>query len=243
MTIIVTLDGVSVAASTLIDRAMRLISQISPSVSPTTEEYATCLTALNAMSDSWRTEGLISVTVQDESLTLVSTQASYTIGLGGDLNTNRPTKIYGAYLVDSGGVSYDVNIIESDEYASIGLKSSSSTLPNYLYYSADVPLGNLWVYPVPSAAHTLHVLTPTPAGSYATTATTAYLAPGWEDALVYNLAVRIAPEFEKMPSPLVIDTAKQTKANIKRANMRPIKLHSELAAMVGPKHSNILTNA
>jgi len=243
MTTIVTLSGTAVAASTMIDRAMRLISQISPGVSPTTDEYTTGLEALNAMLDSWRTERLACTAIQDESLTLVASQASYTIGLGGDLNTNRPVKIEGAYIVDSNGSSYNVTLINSDEYASIGLKSSTSELPQYLYYSPDMPLGNLWPYPVPASTYTLHVLTWTPQMAYTTTATTAYLAPGWENAIVYNLALEIAPEFEKVPNPLVTQMAATTKARIKRMNMQPIKLYSEVARVMNPRHQNILTGA
>ncbi len=243
MTTIVTLSGSAVAASTLAARSMRLLSQISPGVTPSTEEYATCLEALNALLDQWRNEALMSITALDENLTLVSGQPSYTIGLGGDLNTNRPVRIDGAYLVDNGGVSYAVTMLNSDEYAAIGLKASTSTLPNYLYYSPDMPLGNLWPYPVPSAAYSLHVLTWTPLMAYTTIATTAYLAPGHENAIVYNLALAIAPEFEKQPSPLVMQTAVESKASIKRANMRPIKMRSDLASMINRQHSNILTNS
>lgn len=243
MTTIVTLSGTAVAASTMISRAMRLISQISPGVPPTTDEYASGLEALNSMLDSWRNEELMCIARLDEPLTYVPGQTSYTVGLGGDLNTNRPVRIDAAYLVDNGGVSYDVTILSAEEFISIGLKSSTSTLPNYLYYSPDMPLGNLWPYPVPAAAYTLHILTWTPHMSYTTTGTTAFLAPGWEEAIVYNLAIRLAPEFEKDPSSSVINIAMTSKAYIKRINSRPVKIYNELAALINNHHSNILTNA
>lgn len=243
MPIIVTLSATSVAASTMIDRAMRLIGQISPGVSPTTDEYAVCLEALNDMLDSWRNERLMCYATQDESLTLVSGQASYTIGSAGDLNTNRPTIITYAYLVDNAGVSYDVNILNDKEYAAIGLKASTSTLPNNIYYAPHNPLGNLWVYPVPISAFTLHVLTPTPVMTYTTTATAAILPPGWREAIATNLAVYIAPEFETEASRTVMKMAADSKAYIKRVNNRPVKIYSDLAALVNPLRANILTNA
>lgn len=227
----------------MIDRAMRLIAQISPGVTSTTSEYATGLEALNAMLDSWRNERLMVWSILDEPLTLVSGQSSYTVGSGGDLNTNRPVRIESAYLVDSGNVSYQVNILNAEEYAAIALKSSTSTLPNYIYYDPDMASGHLWVYPVPSAAYTLHVLTWTPMQSFTTKETTAYLAPGWERCIAYNLAIEIAPEFEKQPSPLVMKIAQEAKSQIKRINMTPVKMYTELAALINPRHSNILTNA
>lgn len=240
---IATLSATLVAASTMIDRAMRLIGQISPGVSPTTDEYAVCLEALNAMLDSWRNERLMCYTMLDESLTLVPSQASYTIGATGNLDTNRPTIITAAYLVDSANVSYDVNILNYKEYVAIGLKASTSTLPNNIYYSPDVPLGTLWVYPVPTSAFTMHILTPTPMMAYALTSTTAILAPGWQEAIATNLAVYIAPEFETEASRTVMKMAADSKAYIKRVNNRPVKIYSDLAALVNPLRANILTNA
>lgn len=237
-----TLTGTAVTAATLIERAMRLISQISPGVSPTADEYTTGLEALNAMLDSWRNEGLMCYAVQDESLTLTPNDGSYTIGESGNLNTNRPTEILAAYIVDSGNVSYDVNILTAEEYAAIGLKASTSTLPNNLYYAPDVPLGNLYLWPVPTAAYTLHILTPTPMGSFALTSTTMYLAPGWREAIASNLAITIAPEFEREASPTVMRMAQQSKAYIKRVNNRPVKMYTELDGLINPYRSNILTN-
>lgn len=238
-----TLTGTAVAGSVLIDRAMRLIEQISPGVSPTTEEYTTCLEAMNAMLDGWRNEGLMSNAVQDESLVLTANDGTYTIGDSGNFNTSRPTKILGAYIVDSANSSYWMTMLNYDEYAAISLKASTSTYPDHLYYAPDVPLGTIYLWPVPTLAYTLHILTPTPMMAFATTATTAYLQPGWRDAIAYNLAVRIAPEFEREASPTVMQMASISKAGIKRANSIPLKIKSDLGALLSPRHMNILTNA
>lgn len=240
---IVTLTGTAVAASSLIDRAMRLISQISPGVTSTTDEYATGLEALNVMLDSWRNERLMCYALQDETFDLVVGQSSYTVGSGGDFNTNRPVRIEQAYVVDSSNVSYDVTILTAEEYATIGLKNSAATFPTYLYYAPDMQSGHVWVYPVPQAAYEMHCLTWTPMQSFTTKDTTAYLAPGWQRAIAYNLALEIAPEFEKQPSPLVMKIATESKAWVKRVNMQPLKMYSEIPALINPTHSNILTNA
>lgn len=243
MPTIVTLTGTAVAASTLIDRAMRLISQISPGVTPTTDEYTTGLEALNVMLDSWRNEKLMCYAMQDENFTLVAGQQSYTVGSGGDFNTNRPVRIEQAYVVDNAGVSYDVTILTPQEYAAIGLKTSQATYPTYLYYAPDLQTGHIWVYPVPSAAYAMHCLTWTPMQAFATKDETAYFAPGWRRALAYNLAIELAPEYEKDPSPLVMKIANESKAWVKRVNHVPIKMYTELGALINPTHSNILTNA
>lgn len=241
MTTIVTLSGTAVAASTLISRAMRLIEQLSPGVSPTTDEYAVCLEALNAMLDSWRNEKLMCVATLDENFEMVAGQSSYTVGPAGDLNTNRPVRIDDAYIV-TGGYSYPLKQLTATEYADITAKANTSDWPMYFYYAPDMPLGNIWVWPVPSSETTMHVLTWTPQMAYTLISTTAYLAPGWEEAIATNLAVTIAPEFHTQPSQTVMLMAQRAKANIKRINMTPIKLRTDLPQLMGYRgRGNIYT--
>lgn len=210
---------------------MRLISQISPGVTSTTDEYATGLEALNAMLDSWRNEHLMCYATQDESFDLVANQRSYTIGSGGDFNTNRPVRIDGAYIQE-GGYSYGMFQLNPDEYAAIQAKTAASDWPTHFYYAPDMQSGHVWVYPVPSAAYEIHLLTWTPMQSFATKDETAYLAPGWQRALAYNLAIEISPEFEKQPSPLVMKIASEAKAWVKRVNQTPLKMYTELPLLV-----------
>lgn len=207
-----------VAASTIITRAMRLMGQIGQGISPTTAEYAIGLSTLNGMMDSFRNERLMCAAIRDESLSLVVGDASYTIGPSGDLNTDRPVRIDGAYVVDSGGTSHGVTIITDIQYASIPLKTNPGPWPDRLYYQPTIPQGILNIYPVPEVVSTLHVLTWIPVQSFAALATTMTLAPGWFDCLSYNLAVNWAPEFEREVLPAVSKKAVETKAGIKRTN-------------------------
>lgn len=241
MTTIVTLTSTPVTASTLVSRAMRLIGQISPGVSPTTDEYAACLEAMNAMLDSWRNEKLMCVATLDENFQLVAGQSSYTVGLAGDLNTNRPVRIDGAYVV-SGGYSYDLTQFTAEQYADITAKATASDWPTHFYYAPDVPLGNIWVYPVPSEVSTMHVLTWTPQMAFTLISTTAYLAPGWEEAIATNLAIAIAPEFDTQASETVVMMAQKAKSQIKRINMTPLKLSSDVGALLSYRgRGNIIT--
>lgn len=176
----------------------------------------------------------------DENFQLVANQSNYTVGLGGDMNTNRPVRIDGAYIV-SGGLTYPMEQIDYKQYAEIGQKAATSTWPQYYYYAPDDPLGVLWVYPVPNETSTLHILTWMPQMAFATSSTTAYLAPGWEEALATNLAVKIAPEFERIAPPDVREAAREAKSNIKRVNLRPVRIQSEIGALLGGGRVNIIT--
>lgn len=233
---IVTLSETPVAASTMIARAMRLIGQISPGVDPTVDEYATCLDSMNTLLDAWRNEKLMCTAMLDENFQLVAAQPSYTVGSGMDLNTNRPVKIDQAYVVVD-GISHTLRQWSAEEYAAIVSKGLTSPIPQGFYYAPDMPAGNIWIYPIPSAGSTLHVLTWTPQMSFATSATTAYLAPGWKQAIETNLAIEIAPEFDMEASQTVTRMAMKAKAGIKTVNAQPIMLETNLPLNYGNRYN------
>jgi hypothetical protein len=225
-------------AATIIARAMRLLGELESGGTPEVEEYADGLVALNAMLDTWRNEGLMCFARQEESLTLSASDASYTIGPGGDLVTTRPVLIEKAWI-SQGGVDYPVAIIEDDEYASIPMKATAADWPEKANYKATMPAGTLYVYPVPNATRTLKLLTQVPVTAFASTATTVSLPPGWEQAMAANLAVEWAPEFETEASQTVREMARKSKAGIKAVNHRPLKGDSGLVTVLRAK-SNIL---
>lgn len=241
MPIIVTTSDSTIAASTLITRAHRLIGQVDPGSSCTSDELSIGLEAMNALLDSWRNDRLMCYAKRDESFPLVATTDSYTIGNGGTFNTTRPVKIDAAYLAVD-GTSTNVRILYEKEFASIAYKASTSDRPDCLWYSPGVPLGTIKVYPVPSAVATLHLMTWSPLEAFESTSDAVYLPPGWQEALASNLALRLAPEYEIEASSTVIQMAREAKAGIKRVNNRPHKLRTDLPRS-GRVGYNILTDA
>ncbi len=228
-------------AQTIINRSLRLLRQIAAGVSPTADETADALVALNAMLDSWRNERLMVYSIQDETLNLVSNQRTYTIGPAGNLNTVRPVRIEAAYIV-SNNQSYDVRIVNEEEYAALPSKLTTSTWPDRVYYQPSMATGTLYCYPVPSQVSALHLLTWTTFTAFATAGDTVTLPPGFEDALAFNLAIRISSEYEGQPDGCVIQLARETKDAIKNINSRALRMYTELPLLVGSYRSNIITD-
>lgn len=229
-------------AQTLIDRALRLIGQIGAGASPSSDESADALEALNDLIDDWRNEGLMCFALQEESLTLANADASYTIGATGDLATTRPVAIERAWIVDD-DVSHPVRLITEQEYADIPAKTTAGDWPDRALYRPSITSdrGTLIVYPVPNATRTLKLLTRVPLAELAAVGTTVTLPPGYRKALIANLALEIAPEYQTSPSDEVVKMARESKANIKRINARPILAGNELGLMFGRGSSNILS--
>lgn len=60
---------------------------------------------------------------------------------------------------------------------------------------------------------------------------TVSMPDGYEDALIYNLAVRIAPEYGRMIPDAVALVAVESKAGVKRANHKPLYLEVDGALL------------
>jgi hypothetical protein len=165
-----------------IKAAMRLIGAISSGEAPTTDEYADALASLQYMLRSWSSQDLNIHCTTQESFA-VSGAEYYTIGSGGTFNTTRPTSIRGAYL-DSKDNQY--KILTESEY-----RSQSSGL----WYSPEYPLGKIYLYPADTG--TLYLDTLKPITELTATGDYLYVPPEYDEAIRYNLAVRLAPEFGK----------------------------------------------
>ena len=206
-------------AQTIINGALRSLQVLSSGQSPTANETADALEALNQMLESWSLESLYVYHWPQESFALNGSQ-SYTIGSGGDFNTTRPTTIRNAFI-RSGTTDYPLHIIQDrGGYDRITEKAITS-IPEMLYYEADYPLGKIHLYPVGDATNTLFITTQLqPLKSFASETDTVDLPPGYERALKFNLAVDIAPEFEASITTEIASGAMKSMAAIKRMNSK-----------------------
>lgn len=225
-----------------ITRALRLIGAVASGETPAAGEMADGLTALNGMFGSWANERLLINAIVREEFTLTAGTAQYTLGTGGTLNTARPSKIERAGLeIVTGSQTSEIplEIITSDKYASIAIKDLQSTLPQMVYPDGAYPLQTLSFYPVPSTANTFVMYSWKPLAAITDAATDISVPPGYDDAIDYNLAVRLAPEFGKPVSQEVLNLAVVTKAHIKRLNFKPVLLKSDMAVLSKRSASDI----
>lgn len=204
-------------AQAQINRVLRLIGVISARETPNAADSSVSFTVLNSMLDLWNTEQLLVFQFQDETHTLVSGQGSYTIGSSGDINTVRPVRIQGAYVRSSDGQDTTLEVINKDDYDGIRDKTQGG-LPNVIYYDPAYPLGTVNLWPVPDETMTLHLKTWRPFTSYATLTTDKTLPPGYDQLLVYNLAVLLGAEFNVPVRQDVLLIALDTKEKIETLN-------------------------
>lgn len=223
---------------TLIDRALRMNGRLGSGRSPTANETADCLIALNAMLGSWRNERLLAYALVEHSLTLTANDGQYTIGSGGDINTTRPVKIESAFCRDD-DLDTPIEVIDKTIWDRIGDKTETAEIVEYLYYDPAMSSGNLNFWPIPSVANAVKITVWAPLSEFSAASDTVTLPPGYEDALAYNLAVRISPEYGEGVTPLVIQLAQETKAAIKRVNIPRTTVNTDLSGMFSRQRVNI----
>ena len=196
----------------LIRATLRLIGAISSSETPAADESSDALEALNLMLGSWGASRFLSASTGKVTHTC-NGSLSYTIGVGGDINTTRPTAIYNAYW-STGGLDYPLTFLDYSDYQDIGIKNIGS-IPEYIVLKPDNPLSTIYLFPVP-ANGTLTLDNIRPATDL-TLADDLPYPPEWIRALKFNLAVEIAPEYGFAVSPEIAALAQDSKAIVMRS--------------------------
>jgi hypothetical protein len=196
----------------LIRATLRLIGAISSSETPNADESSDALEALNLMLGSWGASRFLSASTGKVTKTMTGA-TSYTIGVGGDINTTRPTSIYNAYWSD-GGIDYTLENMDYSDYLEIGVKTVGG-IPSHIVLNPDNPLSTIFLYPIPSTGTlTLELIRPE---TDLTLADDLPYPPEWIRAMKFNLAVEISPEFGFTVSPELALMAQESKAIVMRS--------------------------
>ena len=223
----------------LIKGSLKLIGVISPGETLPADEQSDAFNTLKAMLDSWSTEKLIASVVTREVFALTSGQSSYTMGPTGNFNTARPLRIENATILNNSN-ELPMDILNADQWAGVSQKNVQSSIPTKIYSEGTSPLETINLWPVPDGSNSLVLYTWKPLSSLASVGATISLPPGWERAIKYNLAIELAPEYGKSAPAEVVATAQESKANIKRVNIKPIYVGVDPAITRG-RRFNILT--
>ncbi len=203
----------------IIEGAARLLGVLRKGEALDADEAADGLVALNDLIASWSNDELIVYTRTRDTHTLSAGTGSYTIGSGATIDTAKPLKIISAFIRED-DLDYPVDIINDEDYEALLDKALLSAYPNALNYSNGHPTGTIRLYPVPSVANTLHLLSEKELTGFASLSTTVDLPAGWKRALRYNLALDIAPEYDAQIPVTVPVIAKSALGAIRRTVAR-----------------------
>lgn len=199
----------SETAQTIIKAALRAIGAIATGETPTAAELADGLEAMRFMLRNWSSQNIRLYFTTTDTVAM-SGAASYTIGTGGTINTLRPTSIRGARTTDN-----IVEIVGEDRYRELVVGNSGGAC-QFLWYSPEYPLGKL--YPWPKTSETLYVDSVKPLVDPTAITSSISFPPEYDDAIKWNLAVRMAPEYGREASQTVASLALSSLHNLETVN-------------------------
>lgn len=219
-----------IAAIDLIKTAMRKKGILAEGETPTAQQANDGLQALNDVLETWSIQSYAVWGGLPETFATVAGQSTYSVGPGGDWDTDRPASVSSVYSTVQGN-DYSATAWTLAEYMGVGVKSSRSQIPARFVYVNDAPLGRVILYPTPSEAVTITIDTPRLLTQIPNIATVMTLPPAYARALQYAVAEEFGDEYG---SPIdVSGKARSTLAIIKRANRQSPVVSFDPAIMGG----------
>lgn len=225
----------------LISGALQVMGVLASGESPTAAEQTDAFNALNRMLDTWANQRLALYASLRSSYALTPGLNPHTIGPGGTFSTTRPIAVDRASVVFAASANSELplDILTDGEWQITQGKATTGT-PSGLWVEASHPLMKLWLNPIPVAADTLVLYTPAPLGRFASTSTTFDMPAGYEEAIIYQLAKRLCPQFGVQLSAEAADIANESFSALKRTNTQTSYLRSD-EAIVGSGGFNIIS--
>lgn len=226
-------------ALTLIEDALGLTNAVGADQTLTADEVSDCLRVFNDVLEDWSTQQLAVYGQADQTFNTVANQASYTIGTGGNWATTRPVRIHEPAYATVSGVTFPYVSVNQQQYDMIALKTQAGGGTDdaqvYLYVNS-YPLGSVTLWPVPNAVIPITFAIDRVLAQVTNAATSISFPPGYAKAFKYTMGVELAPLFGKKITqyPDVLAIQKQTFANIKRANQKPVLLGYDVALLSYP---------
>ena len=202
----------------LITSSLRKLGAVAAGEALDADEQSDALAALNQIVESWSLKGLALFRRENAAYTLVPSQQAYSVGSGADFDGSRPITLHSAF-VTRGGIDYPLAVLTQAQWNDILQKSTQSEIPEGIYYEPTFPTGTMRFWPIPIEALTVTLAIDMQLAAVADINDDLAFPPGYERALLYALAVDLAPEYPAVTlSQSVIDTADEALADIKRAN-------------------------
>lgn len=212
----------------LLQSAARLAGILASGENLVGNEPADCLMILQQMLDEWQADGLKIFTENINTFPFVLGTQTYTFGPGGAFNIPiRPAHIdrMGVQILSNPIQPSEVPItmLDKDGWANVRVKNISGSYPLFCYADYAYPLMNLYFWVIPGLACNCVIYSWQPLSTFPDLAVTnVNFPPAYLQAIRYNLAVKLAPEFDMPMTPsfqLVAQTAESSIKALKDINL------------------------
>lgn len=230
----------STQASIIIAGALGLIGKVDPEETPGAQMMADGLRRLNLMMGTWGLQGLTIPASTRQVFPLVAGKGGpsnpYTMGPGGDFTVAaRPSALLSASVVLAAStptVEVPLAPYTDEMYNAVAIKDLSNSLPTGYRYQPTFAggLGTFILWPVPNTAlNSVALYWLAELGLFASLTAAYDLPSGAEEAVEYNLAVRLAKVYmvPLATIPDVKEIAQSSLAAYRRSNVQMIDLSND----------------
>jgi hypothetical protein len=185
-----------------IDDAAELLGIVSPAGMTNPDNARTCLRTLNLMLSFWSADEVSARAYVTESFPIVGNQRVYTWGTSGitDFASQRPDKVVTAGLqyTSYGNLIIPMKIIGSDHYQAFGDRLIVTGPPSNAFVDYLMPNASVSLYPIPDQGYNIIFTSIKDLASMTSLIQQFTIDSIYYLAIVYNLAVFMAPKFGKM---------------------------------------------
>jgi len=235
------------AVRSILTRAVRLLGAVAQGTALAAGDAADALTALNGMLQSWNIQSLAIYTKNFDAYTLVPGKQIYTVGPTGDIAASpqqRPSSIDRVQLRVTSvtpTLELPIEMVNDAEWADIRIKGIATQYPSKIYSDGGFPNLGIYLWPIPTAAYQIVLWSWSQLPTITDINLDLDLPPGYERAIIYNLAVELASEYGRVPSPQVQQIAMDSFALLKRINSSNSTLKCDEAVLSGRGTFNWMT--
>ena len=189
----------SVTRDDIIKGALRKIGVVAQGETPTSDQITEASFALNLMVKAWEADGMPLWALRTTAIPLTAGVNTYNIGITKTVNIDKPLKVIQAWIRDTtSNVDTPMRILTKQEYSILGNKTTPGK-PIQIYYEPLSDYGVLHVFPTPASIdasnNQIYITYQRPYEDFNIATDTPDFPQEWYDAVVYGLAVRLAPEY------------------------------------------------
>jgi hypothetical protein len=220
------------------------VGVIAASEPPAASDLQDAMRKLNFMLNAWSVRSLMVLGAIMEGFGLTAGKGQYSIGIGGDFNTTKPSAISSAFLRD--GVNEDSGIIllTQTQWFAITDKDISTGRPTAIYYDQGITqaanqmgIVNIYTMPDASTPYTLFIGEQKPLTEFSNLTDVVTFQPAYYEALEYNLAIRLWRSYHEDDKPIPADVvmlARETMQVIETMNAKQVTATIEAPGKARP---------
>ena len=225
---------------------------LGPGRTPSPAQFQDAIDELNRLTGSLNCDRLFIYAEDVQTFPITSTKIQYTIGqdptgaILADFDAPRPQLITGANYIAQNTpnlIRYPITLLTPQVWRAIGSQALPNTIPYGLYNDRAYPLSTLYLYGQPPAGNGLELWMWRQAPQFTALTDAVAMPKQYEDALVLNLACRLAPMFQRVVDVDIRDQARVSLMRLESINApQPVADTSALCSGYGNNRYNIYSD-